>query len=471
MESNNIEKNIQDKLKGYENFEGDKMAMWAAVEEGLDENKKRRRFFFWFWFGGLGLAIGLLSLLFLKPESPTANTEVSNNNTTSSELVTTANETKVATTKELDTATNDDNLKSTQKSTASQSTNNASTSSSSVDQKTNLKSKNTIDFSKANAKAGLINFTDKTNTEQLMKDGLNDILSNEQNNKNNKTATNEVLLKINPINIPSLFADSIVVQLEIQPTNRICQPSTTPSLIKKKGLWSINLAGGITNHISNYKGAEIVASRDASESNLLGWQVQLELSRYFQHGISLTSGIQFNRSWTKFEFNQERMTESILENVVTTYHINTYYFANDTILEYGDALIEGVENREVQHHNRYDRIQIPLLIGKDFQKGKMSFGLQTGMGLDIWMHRSGKVLNIEESISEFNQDNPGDYSYNKFGYSLKFRAMAGFELTEKMNIYLQPSGNWSLSDWTRSGDELTQKPFTYGLNLGLRFRI
>lgn len=488
MESNHIDTNIKDKLNDYEHFDGDKMAMWAAIDEGLGEKKKKRRFLFWFWFGGLSLAIVFLSLIFWLKDSTTTATTSNTNHTDTPAMTSISNDRKVETIKETNIRISNVNDESSQNpSTQETMTQNNATNKNeqtalgtkktdiekiiSMDNAINQELSQTTavkqsatDSAKANTTTIEKRATDKKSIGSILKDNL----SKKLNNKSTNTVINTSLLELKNTSVPSLSTDSIIAQIEIQTIENMCLPPPPPPADNELQ-WSLNTAMGINNHISSYQSdSNFSELRNDSETNLQGWQVQLELSRHFSHEISLTSGIQFSRAWTKFEFDEEKMTETVIEGIVTTYHINTHWFMNDTILEYGDAIVTGETKREVQHHNRFDKIQIPVMIAKHFKKGKISFACQTGVGLDIWMHRSGKNLNIDGVVSSF-QDDSDDYT--KIGYSIKLRTLLGFAITDRINIYMQPSGNLSLSDWSPSGDGLTRKPFTYGLNLGARLRI
>ncbi len=472
MEHNPIEKNIQDKLQGYENFVGDKMDLWQGINEKL-EKKKKRRFLWFFWGGFSGLFIGLITL-FLWKGSPTTT-----QSRQSGQLAnTTLNKPSSTTNSSAELAQPDPNTQHTKQPVA-----NAKI----VDNLKSTSTKKAEPILTPDKPLGkMISLIEKRKTTNSQINNVNPVDHNSPKQYTPNTVNN-----IQPTSVGdnTLEDDDAAHIHSFQSSDPLELAHLTPMLFEPNKphpievidtiyrvpiypieKWRISAAAGIVRHQSGYDAeSDYLDLLENSETNQTGWQLTFDVERALRMGFSVATGINYSRYWTQFNARSETTGTNVLENVILAYYINTRHFDNDTLISIGDTSVSTLTERIVVHHNRFDKLQIPLMMGKRINKGKWSVAGFAGIGLDWWLHRSGKHYDQKFELAEFNQST--DEGFSKLGFSLMLRGSVDFSLTAKTGIFIQPNGSLSLSDWSAADDGLKQKPFSYGLNVGWWFNL
>ena len=460
MKNNDLEKNIKNQLGSYENFDGDKMAIWDEIEQELD--KKKKRGFFWIWFGMGFLLIGLAtSWMIFDRQNEVYASEIQNSSTLNYE------EDKAVKTKtSIETKT----------STA-----------------TDIGQISVITFSKkpnqeeSSFSQKIIKKNSPTNTHNntITKNIFN---KNQNTNLNNSTTATvsadvekelaekkpKIAIKNDVTFLPKLHFLVSEKENDIAKVDSVYyfEPEQKDSSEYK---WGISIGGGINTATTGYNNTSTFSNlRKKSESPLLGWSFQLELERRLPKDFFIASGIHFNRNWMRFDYNATQTSVQYLENVVIAFDLDLAI--GDTTFYFGDTSVTTVTNRDVRHYNQYDKLKIPILFGKKWTKGKFSYGGFAGVGFDIWLRQKGKNLSInpEEIINTYDTKKGLNFingSFPKFGISADFKGDLNYKIGKRHHLFFQPNVSVSLSNWSNSNYSIKQKPITFGINLGYQFKF
>lgn len=454
MKNNEIEKNFKDQLGNYESFDGDKMAMWEGIEQELDKKKKRRFLWFWLSFGVLIIG-GFVTWMLMTND---------NNSTLSSQEVILSSDTiqtkKLTTTKHNNTFTNQKNIKtevnsSNKKSTSTISNNTTTTSFFEKNKISNTFNNNTI--TNSSSSSSLNSNIENSITEVIPIDTKKEI-SNVPTLEN--TSAQAFFL-------PALWSELFWKNKEIENLDLEAYYILKKKKEEEKKNWAISLGGGFNYSDNGYNNTSTFSEiRNSTESVNLGWNVMLELERRLPKDFYLTSGVHFNRHWMQLDYAKTTETIQFLENVVVAFDLEL--LANDTIFYYGDTSVTTINEREIRHHNRYDKLKIPILFGKKWNRKRFTYGAHAGVGLDIWIRQTGKNLQLDEFKIYDSKDPSTSETFPKLGWSLDFRGDLNYRIGKNMNLFLQPNLNIPLSDWSIQEDGISQKPIIFGLNLGLQ---
>ncbi len=458
MKNNDLEKNIRDQLGSYENFDGDKMAMWNEIEQELDHKKKRG--FFWIWFGTGVLILGLAITFFFFGENKKSQLAKSEIPSLSNFQKPPAIKTKDSVSIDL---TNDKAILS--KTTA------------------NLENKNpATNFSTPKKQPTITKTTTGLNNKKVTTTLIEKQISpTEDATSSIATVDQEIEAVKTKTTISSKeafnFLPPLYLALDLK-KNDILELDLDTLFIPKddsddKKLWALNFSGGLLTNTTGYNNSSTFSSlRKNSNSPGLGWSFQMELERLLPKDFYLATGIHFNRHWMEFDYTSTTTETQYLENVIIRFDVDLA--VGDTTIIYGDTSISSITTRDVKHHNRYDKLTIPILLGKRWTKGKFSYGLFAGVGLDIWLRQKGRNLSInpEEFVFDYDSKNQNDQNgFPKLGISAHFKGVVNYSIGKNSSLFIQPNVNLSLKDWSPSNNGIKQKPITFGINLGYQFKF
>ncbi|MFK7775256.1 MAG: hypothetical protein AB8F94_24165 [Saprospiraceae bacterium] len=456
MKNNDLEKNIKDQLKSYENFDGNKMSMWDEIEQELDQDKKRG--FFWIWFGAGVLLIGLVATwIFFDDKKDVEITEhkiSQQSNYKNNKVV-----------KTIDSLVTEPSVA---KDFFPKSELNISHESNQI----------TNSFSQKNIKNDPSNIPpNNTITNNIFNKNQKEESENVtiatgsgESNRNKTETTTRIKLKYEVVFLPNLFLQLAEKNNEVVTLDSIFhfKPNPKDSTDYK---WGLSIAGGINSHTTGYNNTSTFSNlRKNHERSLFGWNIQLELERRFPKDFFITSGIRFNRNWIEFKYESTTQEIQYLENVVIGFDLDLA--VGDTTFYYGDTSITTITTREIKHHNRYDKLKVPILFGKKWSKGKFTYGGFVGASLDIWLRQKGRNLSPDEFVFTYDSKNTDEpNSFPKLGFNADFRGEVNYQIGKQHHLFFQPNLSFSLSNWSNSDFGIVQKPITFGVNLGYQFRF
>lgn len=456
MKNNDLEKNIKEQLESYENFDGDKMAMWNEIEQELD--KKKKRGFFWLWLGAgallIGLAISWMIFDNKKEVEITKNQTSQQSNYKKDKAVKTINSdvSQVAETK-ANPSTSESNISQSQHKNI-----NFSPQKPIGKTPTTVIDNNTITNT-------IFNASKKTKSENstTAKVSVGSSKETTETVVTNSSQEDVVFLPKLFLLLPEKKDD--VTTLD---SAYYFKPKQEDSLEYK---WGISIGGGINAATTGYNNTSTFSSlRKKSESSMLGWNLQLELERRLPKNFFITSGVHFNRNWMQFNYKSTKEEVEFLENVLLRFDLDLA--VGDTTFYYGDTSITTTITRDIRHHNQYDKLKIPILFGKKWSKNNFSYGGFAGVGLDIWLQQKGRNLSPDEVVINYDSKMViSSAGFPRFGFSADFRGEVNYKIGKRHHLFLQPNLSVSLSNWSNSNYNIVQRPITFGVNLGYQIKF
>lgn len=236
-----------------------------------------------------------------------------------------------------------------------------------------------------------------------------------------------------------------------------------------KSFFITGLAGvnAIDYNFSSNEYSEIANLKNDSEKLFLGISYALYGGVRFNEW-TLSSGIEYHNLWSEFDYTS---TKSI--TVPGEFQlIKTYKDANtgETILDiYGTPQVDATETRTVRDYNNVKSFSLPILLGYQKEKEKLSIGLDIGPVINYAFFQSGKTHSLEENIIEFDGENlfsPSPTLDISFLVSPSF----GISVFNNCHLVLNPQWRGSRNDYLEFTDFKIGKS-QWNFNIGLRYEI
>jgi hypothetical protein len=499
-----FEKNIKDRFKDASSLEGlNPDNLWSQIDAAIETNSTKRRFVFFRWRYLLLLLslfiVGGITIWNIPSEIALSEKE----NSSSNSIVAFQNDEKNIKENKNDKSTDNDNVdennekenfstitkKSTKEITSSPtllSKNETSnqiytkqTNESSINDVTyheNQHNNNTISQAKSIVKSN----SEKQSINQINED--NDVFQidnitqigsivksdwEEQSNINkylrsdnstpNQHLEGESLFIGKKIKFTKLKSISSPLPIDEQDRIGINGIIITSKNSTKNSTFSLGLFSG--SHTLKNKFLAIVPM-DNERKNLLndnfhlepGYSVAIEASLLYKENILITSGFEYVKS--KSEFNFTQFWDTIIVNPNS--HVG--------------ALTDASARRTVRHHNKINYFSIPILIGYKKSFGKIDLGMSTGVGLNFTQSQTGKSLNSNNQITIYPIKENKELPVATFFLSYHLRPYVSYDLSDKISFQFRTDfrfQNYRKSDFY----QLKYRSTFFGLSGGVRYKF
>ncbi len=230
-----------------------------------------------------------------------------------------------------------------------------------------------------------------------------------------------------------------------------------PKFKDKNSKFSLGVFTGI--HIMKNNFSSTLAS-DNDRKNLLnqglqlepGYSIAIEANYHFNENISITSGLEYVKSKSEFNFNQT--WDTIIVN------------PNSPV----GSLTDAVADRTVRHHNKMDYFSVPILL--NFQKsiGKIELGMGTGVGLNFIKTQTGKSLDASNQVAIYPTTENDLLPISKFFLSYHLRPYVNYALDEKISFQLRT--DFRFQDFGESDFyQLKYSSTFWGLSGGIQYNF
>jgi hypothetical protein len=239
----------------------------------------------------------------------------------------------------------------------------------------------------------------------------------------------------------------------------------------KKFSWQFSLLGGANNFLFKYSTVEssaLATQKNESDTGQWGYQFGFQTTLVFNKQWVISSGLNYQNLYSRFDLVRQINTQVLQEDVILQVLVdgNTGEILNSIL---GDTLVNAMTTRTIVHHNRYQQFSIPLDFG--FQKTHRSFiyGMQTGIGFHFVTTQSGKTLDLDGEIIDFDADS--QYTpFRSFHLGLRLSPLVGYQLSNQWALTLQPQWAWNPQiGFDNPNLYLTTQQFN--LILGLRYSL
>ncbi|MEO0726140.1 MAG: hypothetical protein AAFZ63_16475 [Bacteroidota bacterium] len=441
MNIESIERQFRAQLKDHESFDLDTDLTWNAIETELNKQKIKWRGVYILLLG----LLGLLGLLFVNELQIDKAFHASN-----SQNITSSNEQQQSTTFDAPTKTG------AEISTAALQTIEAITSLSKNGQQ-RLQHLN-ANVNTTTVPQHLTSTTTPRKLGRLKKDPIKEYVSNSDTNpvRSKNVSASLTVPTIQQIPLQSLTAPK---------TQPAWQPSFSPSRTDNQPQYKLEASNRLFRMTNNIRSAEneYATLRNQTETPQISWAKGVHLWREKPSGWLLGLGLEYQNSTVQFRYQGVETETTFLPDTVL--HILIDPQTQDTIARhFGDIQLEQHQMRDVQHYNIFKTLSLPIHVG--FVKAtsnKLTYGITGGISFQYHIQQSGRLLAADGTIINFSDDS----YFRRVGLSTHIQTVLIFKGGDQWEFSCNPFFAFSLSDRIKSGAVITQRPFTYGLSLGI----
>ncbi len=245
--------------------------------------------------------------------------------------------------------------------------------------------------------------------------------------------------------------------------NKLIKPHTpSPSP------WSFDIYSGQSFSYAKYSGTISDGIQiDNFETLLESWTNKTEEAQSTTNNLSY--GLAVKRKVAKNWYIESGI--NFLNHGTTFSYSDTTYNSN---LTESDSTIF---RRDIKAYNKINTLQIPLLIGKEFNKNKLSFNMAVGVGINFLRNEEGYQFNLFNASQEpiFTRRSSGFES--ELGISAVLSGLAqmdiGYSFSEHLGLFSGIQAGRTKDLNSNSGDELgISSSFNYwGIRAGLRYSL
>ena len=126
------------------------------------------------------------------------------------------------------------------------------------------------------------------------------------------------------------------------------------------------------------------------------------------------------------------------------------------------------EHQNVYAQNRYRYIEIPAMVGYEFQFKNLGVQVATGVSVGFRVNSSGKFLDSQNNLIDINSSN-SQYSNTMMNYILSVGVK--YNLNKNLSIIAQPIYKTNLNSLIKSGIGTDTRYHSFGVNVGINYII
>lgn len=201
--------------------------------------------------------------------------------------------------------------------------------------------------------------------------------------------------------------------------------------------------------------------RNRTEGVQESFSLGFRASAVTRGGLAARTGLVY--STIREAFNYRVYTDE--EFYVTTRDEEGNVISVDTVIE--------TRVDEYNAANRHTLIDVPLLVGYEFDKKRYNFAFNGGAFFNITATQEGEILNTNNEIVSINSANVNRFGAfkNSVGFSLYGSFAVNYKITPALHFVFEPYGRYYLDSFTTEEHPLEQNYFTAGMQVGLRMKM
>ena len=219
-----------------------------------------------------------------------------------------------------------------------------------------------------------------------------------------------------------------------------------------------------------------IDTRSKSEVTSFSYQAGIE-AKYNIKRFFIKSGINVSDYKSKANYTINKITKidtsskaykyDTISKVFDTAWPSHWIYKVDSGWVYKIDTLKSTKNYTSNISLQY--IEIPLLFGYEFGKGKLRIRPSIGMSVAFLMSSKGQILALDQSdVIDFNRRN---MPFNASIFNFLFRFGLTYKLTNKITFILEESSKQNLSSIFKSSYPIDQRYKAYGINLGISYKF
>lgn len=223
---------------------------------------------------------------------------------------------------------------------------------------------------------------------------------------------------------------------------------------------------GFKKVTNNNAAAYYLQQKDSSESMRVGYAAGVNLVKPISEHFVLKTGVWVSQMNERFSYKTENEIKT-----TTVITVRTIIRAPGDTLRISDtSAVQQIGYKNTVVGNQYKTLDIPVIIGYEFGKGSLKFGINAGVVFNIKHGFEGAVYDSSLTAISINKETNNVYKTN-IGLGL----YAGFRIAKNINdktqLFVEPHFRYNLSNMTTPNTSFNQKINVTGVNLGLRIKI
>ncbi len=222
----------------------------------------------------------------------------------------------------------------------------------------------------------------------------------------------------------------------------------------------VDLNGGPSFAYRKISGSNsLVQNRNANEKQLITYNVGIDVGAIIKNKFIMQVGLAINNKGEKYNFLGQEAKFYIIDSAF--YDTVQHVYIADTI-----QLQSAIEKHI--SINKYQFISIPILVGYQFTiKEKWFIEPSAGITFNYLIAaRSSWVDPETHHYVDYNKNN-----FKSVTISGKIKINIGMNITDKWSVSIQPGYTRFLQSIYKKEDNLKLIPYSYDLNIGLRYKF
>ena len=272
-----------------------------------------------------------------------------------------------------------------------------------------------------------------------------------------KALLDEQLFDGQNIDLTKIESTNLLLSIEDEDQLDLNELITLSNFKERKIKFSLGIFTGV-HTLKNKFATKLTSEKERRDflnqgfQNELGHSFAIEASVHFNQNIFITSGLEYLRS--KSEFNFARTWDTIIVNPNSPVGI----------------LTDASATRTVRHHNKMEYFSIPILLGFKKSYKQIEIGVSTGVGLNFTKNQTGKSLNFNDQVTFYPVSDNDLLPVSTFFMSYHLRPYLNYALDEKISFQLRTDfryQNFGESDFY----QLKYSSIFWGLSGGVQYKF
>ncbi len=223
---------------------------------------------------------------------------------------------------------------------------------------------------------------------------------------------------------------------------------------------------GFKKVTNNTAPARYLQQKDSSESMGIGYAAGVNLVKPISEHFVLKTGVWVSQINERFSYKTENEIKTT--TVVT---VRTIIRApGDTLRVSDTSSVQQIGYKNTVVGNRYKTLDIPVIIGYEFSKGSLKFGINAGVIINVKHGFECAVYDSSLTAININKESNNVYKTN-IGLGLYAGFRIAKDINDKTQLFVEPNFRYNLSNITTPNTSFNQKINVTGVNIGLRVKI
>jgi len=256
---------------------------------------------------------------------------------------------------------------------------------------------------------------------------------------------------------PSLiFLNAPTINVEATNISGVYLDINKPIVHKKKIRNFVEINAGIGKPFKHMSSSNLENSalnfRKETEKPLYSWNSNILIGFDFMQTWTIAAGLEWSEIIEKFNYTNGKATRIEVKIDPSTQQ------PSDT------SLVRGTLSERGQ--NTLSLLNIPLNIGYQKKLGSWKVGLEAGLGLNVRLKSSGKILLAEQDVKSLADLN---YIYKtKIGLSSGLAISFERHLSKHVSFMIKPQYITYFSDWSQNSNPVSVYYDMLSLNVGIK---